>query len=70
MNYTITQNSDGYILAKNNDTGTLDSDKTASFINTLNGTTPTGRFLNLIPYIIMLIIGTIGLLWIKSFKRI
>ena len=68
--YTITQVSDGYTLAKTNDTGTLDSDKTASFINTLNGTTPTGVFLNIIPYIIMLIIGTVGLLWIRSFKRI
>ena len=34
------------------------------------GTTPSGIFLDLIPYVLMVIFGISGLLWIKSFKRI
>ena len=68
--YIITQNSDGYTLTKSNDSGKLTVDRTATFKDTLEGTTPTSVFLDLIPYVLMIIFGISGLLWIKSFKRI
>ena len=68
--YTITQDSDGYTLSKSNDTGILSSDKTANFIDTLNGTTPSGIFLDLIPFIILIIIGVFGIVLIKRLKYI
>ena len=68
--YTITQNNDGYTLVKTNDTGTLDDNITASFTDTLNGTTPTGIFLDLLPFIILIIFGVLGIFLIKGFKYI
>ena len=70
VNYTITQNSDGYTLAKTNDSGTLNDDITSTFTDTLEGTTPTGIFLDLIPFIILIIFGTFGIFLIRKFKYI
>lgn len=66
--YTITQSTDGYTVTKTNDTGTLNSDKTATFIDTLNGTTPSGIFIDLIPFILLIIFGILGMFLIKKFK--
>ena len=70
VTYTITQDSDGYTLNKINDTGTLNDNATSEFIDILNGTTPTGIFIDLIPYIIMLLAGIGSIIWIKKFKYI
>ena len=43
---------------------------TASFTDTLNGTTPTGIFLDLLPFIILIIFGVLGIFLIKGFKYI
>ena len=68
--YTITQNSDGYTLAKTNDSGTLSSDISSSFVDTLAGTTPTGIFIDLIPHVLMIIFGVSTIIGIIKFKKI
>ena len=70
INYAITQNSDEYTLAKVNDNGTLNSNMTSVFTDTLNGSTPTGILFNLVPYILLLFGSILGILWIKKFAKI
>ena len=72
VEYTITQVNDeeGYTLSKTNDSGILNDNIVSSFINTLEGTTPTGIFLDIIPFIIMIISGIGIIVWIKKFKYI
>ena len=69
-NYVITQNPDGYILTKANDTGVLDNDIIVAFSDKLEGTTPTGIFLDLVPFIILIIFGVLGIFLIKRYKYI
>ena len=54
--YTVTQEETNYTLEKTNDTGNTSMDNDVIFTNTLDGTTPTGIILNLIPYILIIII--------------
>ena len=68
--YTITQNSDGYTLSKSNYTGTLTTDTISTFTDTLEGTTPTGIFIDLIPYILLITFGILGIFLIRKFKYI
>lgn len=68
--YRITQNSDGYTLSSSSASGYLNDDKTASFINTKNGITPSGIFLDLVPFIVLITLGILGVFTIKKFKYI
>ena len=53
--YEIIQEPTNYTLVKTGDTGILLSEQTTEFINTLDDTTPTGIFFDLIPYILIII---------------
>ena len=68
--YVISQHSDGYTLSKTNDRGMLLSSVNSHFTDTLEGTTPTGIFLDLLPYIMLLVFGGFGIFLIRKFKYI
>ena len=70
VNYTITQDSDGYTLSSSYASGTLNSNKTATFTDTLNGTTPTGIFQDLTPFILLITFGVFGIFLIRKFRYI
>ncbi|MBQ6477088.1 MAG: InlB B-repeat-containing protein [Bacilli bacterium] len=68
--YTITQDSDGYSLEKTNDSGTLNSDTTATFTDTLSEVAPTGLFFDILPYIILLVSSMGSIFLVSKFRNI
>ena len=67
----ITQNPGDYTLAKINDTGRVNGNNNVVFTNTLeNSDTITGLFIDIFPYILILIVGMIDIYVIRESKKL
>lgn len=61
---------DGYdVTIPDTSNGTLNSDVTAAFINTRNGTVPTGLVMTVFPFALIALLGGTGLIWYAVRKK-